>query len=156
MILDKMENRALYTSCHKDFFLAFEILKGAVEDDLPPAKYELGDAEKNVFFTVSVQEYQTKPAEEGKFEGHQNYIDIQYVVSGCEAMEVCDRARANALTEYDEAKDCQFFTAADSKTTLILKAGDYAVFFPDDIHKPGLSPDGKAEFVKKIVVKVKI
>ena len=47
MILDKMENCALYTSCHKDFFLAFEILKGAVEDDLPPAKYNLGAQVRN-------------------------------------------------------------------------------------------------------------
>lgn len=156
MILDKMENCTLYASCHKDFSLAFEILKGAVKDDLPPAKYELGDAEKGVFFTVSVQEYQTKSAEEGKFEGHQKYIDIQYIVSGSEAMEVCDLSRTGALTEYDTEKDCQFFTAEEKTTRLSLKAGDYAVFFPDDIHKPGLSPNGEAVSVKKIVVKVKI
>lgn len=71
MILDSLENCDLYSSCHRDFSLAFEILKGAIQDNLPPAKYELGDAEKNVFFTASVQEYETKAREEGKFEAHQ-------------------------------------------------------------------------------------
>ena len=104
----------------------------------------------------SVQEYETRPADERKFEGHKNYIDIQYIVSGSEAMEVCDVKRMVSATEYDPEKDCAFFTATEKTTHLALSTGDYAIFFPDDIHKPGISPDENAVFVKKIVAKVRI
>ena len=156
MILDSLKNCDLYTSCHRDFSLAFEILKGAIQDNLPPAKYELGDTEKEVFFTVSVQEYETKSRDEGKFEAHQDYIDIQYIVSGTEEMEVCDLAFSGALTEYNKDKDVQFFVPKEKTTYLTLRAGDCAIFFPHDVHKPGISPEGEKKFVKKIVVKVKI
>ena len=156
MILDKMENRSLYEGCHRSFALAFEVLRGAVEDQLPVGKYELGDFNKGVSFTVSVQEYRTHLREEGKFEGHQEYIDIQYIVSGREEIDVCDRSRAEAITEYNGEKDVCFFTSCERATCLTLKAGDYAIFFPGDIHKPGLSPDGEKTAVKKIVLKVKV
>ena len=156
MILDKMENYALYTSCHKDFDLAFGMLEEAVKDDLPVGKYELGNTQRNVALVVSVQEYETKPREERKFEGHKQHIDIQYIVSGEEEMEVCDLSRMVPVTDYDAEKDCRFFAPAKQTTRLTLQAGDYAIFFPDDIHKPGISPAGKVTAVKKIVVKIEV
>lgn len=156
MILDKLENQGLYITCHKDFDLAFGIIEEAVKDNLPAGKYELGDIKRGVTLIVSVQEYETRPREERKFEGHKEYIDIQYIVSGEEEMDVCDLSRTEPVTAYDEDKDCQFFTPIKQPTRLSVSAGDYAVFFPDDIHKPGISPAGKATAVKKIVVKIKI
>ncbi len=158
MILDKMENCALYRAIHKNFPSAFGFIEDAVKDDLPPAKYQLWDTAKKERESLwaSVQEYETKPRQERKFEGHQKYIDVQYIVSGREEMEVCDLSRTEPLTEYDEEKDCQFFAPVGQTTKLVLQAGDYAIFFPDDIHMPGISPQGEKTAVKKIVVKVRI
>lgn len=158
MILDKIQNRSVYEPLHKNFAFAFDMIEGAVEDGLPVGKYEFRDTGKVSAkeLWISVQESETKPRGEGKFEGHKNYIDIQYIVSGEEEMEVCEVSRAEATTEYNAEKDVQFFEAMDQTSRLTLRAGDYAIFFPDDIHKPGISPDGKACRVKKIVAKVKV
>lgn len=158
MILDKIQNRALYEALHKNFGFAFDMIEGAVEDGLPVGKYEFKDMGKvsGKELWISVQEYETKPREEKKFEGHQNYIDIQYIISGHEEMEVCDLSRAEATTEYNGEKDVQFFVPKAETTKLTLQAGDYAIFFPDDIHMPGVSPKGGDVAVKKIVAKIKI
>lgn len=84
------------------------------------------------------------------------YIDIQYIVSGTEEMEVCDISFSDPLTDYNKDQDVQFFVPEKKTTHLTLRAGDYAIFFPHDVHKPGISPDDEKNFVKKIVVKVKI
>ena len=156
MILDKLENKNLYTALHENFKIAFDMIEGAVEDQLPVGKYESKDTEKGEDLWISVQEYETRCREERKFEGHQKYIDIQFIISGCEEMEVCDVSRMEKVTEYDGEKDVQFFTPKGETTKLTLQAGDYAIFFPDDIHMPGISPNGENVGVKKIVAKVKI
>ncbi len=158
MILDKIQNRALYEALHKNFGFAFDMIEGAVEDALPVGKYEFKDTGKvsGKELWISVQEYETKPREEKKFEGHKDYIDIQYIISGREEMEVCDLSRAEATTEYNGEKDVQFFVPKAETTKLTLQAGDYAIFFPDDIHMPGVSPKGGDVAVKKIVAKIKI
>jgi len=38
----------------------------------------------------------------------------------------------------------------------VLNSGDFAVFFPNDVHMPGVSVTDRPTPVKKIVVKVKI
>lgn len=158
MILDKIQNRSVYETLHKNFGFAFDMIEGAVEDRLPVGKYEFKDTSKldGKALWISVQEYETRPREEKKFEGHRDYIDIQFIVSGHEEMEVCDVSRTEALTEYNGEKDVQFFSAKGEPSKLTLQAGDYAVFFPDDIHMPGVSPKGENVTVKKIVAKVKI
>ncbi len=155
MILDKMKNRALYEACHKNFSFAFDFIEDAVKNNFVPGKYELWDTNQEALW-ISVQEYETRPREERKFESHQKYIDIQYIVSGHEEMEVCDVSCVNAETEYDGENDYQLFSAKGKTTCLTLQAGDYAIFFPDDIHMPGVSPDGETVAVKKIVAKVRI
>ena len=158
MILDKIQNRSIYEAVHKNFGFAFDMIENAIKNDLPVGKYVFEDTSKvkEGDLWISVQEYETKPREEKKFEGHQNYIDIQFIVSGNEAMEVCDVTRMEEKTEYDAVKDVQFFIPKADTTTLSLQAGDWAIFFPDDIHMPGVSPKGGNVAVKKIVAKVKI
>jgi len=158
MILDQLKNACLYTPCHENFDFAFGFIEDAVRENFEPGKYELWNTSKSrrEALWLSVQEYETKPREERKFEGHQKYIDIQYIVSGREEMEVCDLSRMKALTEYDSEKDCQFFSPEGKTTRLVLQAGDFALFFPDDIHMPGISPEGEAVAVKKIVAKIRI
>ena len=152
MIIDKIENCALYYGAHPNFEKAFAFIKRAVAENLAVGKYELDG--KNLF--ASVQEYNTKEEQAARFEGHEKYIDIQYIVSGAEYVEVTDIAKAQPITEYNEEKDVQFYQAKESVWKGVWTANDYGIFFPHDIHRPGMRVDGISAPAKKILVKIKL
>ncbi|MBE7044099.1 MAG: DUF386 domain-containing protein [Ruminococcaceae bacterium] len=152
MIFDKLEQSSLYYGVHERFEAAFAFIKKAEEENLPVGKYELDG--KNLY--AIVQEYTTKAEEEGKFEGHEKYIDIQYVISGIERIEVVDIKKAVPKTEYNAEKDVTFYEDSDQAGQGVIGAGDYGIFFPHDIHKPGLTFGTEATTVRKIVVKIKM
>ena len=57
---------------------------------------------------------------------------------------------------YNEEIDAAFFKDANIKSQELLLGNDYfAIFFPQDGHKPQLSVQ-EPEHVKKLVIKVKI
>ena len=148
MIIDKIENCGLYYGMHKNFQRAFEAIKNALDKDMPVGKYEIDG--KNVF--IAVMTGPTKPRAEKKFEVHRDYIDIQYIVSGEEIMgnETLDK-----LTPADEYKpDVQKLHLNDEFDQIKLTAGEFAIFFPNEPHAPGIAVDDKPVEVKKIVVKV--
>ncbi|MBE5821159.1 MAG: DUF386 domain-containing protein [Clostridiales bacterium] len=152
MVLDKLNNSNMYYVLNDKFENAFEFIKKATKENLPVGKYEIdGD---NLYGLV--QEYTTKLEEEGKFEGHRKYIDIQYIISGIEIIETVNISKAIANTEYNEIKDIEFYENNEKGCRHILEAEEYAILYPEDIHKPGMSINNKQTNVKKIVVKVKI
>ena len=150
MIYDIQSNAKLYYPCHKGFQMGFAFIKRAIEENLEPGKYEIDG--KNVY--ASVQEYTTKPDSE-KFEGHRNYIDIQYIISGREYMECSVLANCKTMTQYNPEKDVEFFTCNGLKTKMEFEKDTFAIFFPEDIHKPGVMLDEQMP-VKKVVVKVHV
>ncbi|MBE5747505.1 MAG: DUF386 domain-containing protein [Clostridiales bacterium] len=152
MIIDKIENCALYYGAHKNFERAFAFIKKAIEENLPVGKYELDG--KNLF--ASVQEYNTKEEQAARFEGHRNYIDIQYIVSGAEKVEVTDISKTYSVTEYNEEKDVQFFQTDEQVWKGVWTANEYGIFFPYDIHRPAMRVNGVSAPVKKILVKIKL
>jgi YhcH/YjgK/YiaL family protein len=60
----------------------------------------------------------------------------------------------DVLTPYDAAKDIEFMTVNTIKN-VTATPDRFFVFFPSDIHRPGLK-DGVNSPVRKVVVKVKI
>jgi YhcH/YjgK/YiaL family protein len=130
---------------------AFTFLKSNDLPKLEIKRYEIdGD---NVFAPVS--EYLSKNEEVAKFEAHKKYIDIQYVISGIEQMSVAPFSALDSITvPYDAAKEVEFMTVKESRH---FKATPerFFIFFPSDIHRPGLKI-GENTQVKKIVVKVKV
>ena len=151
MIFDNIKNCELYYGSHKNFKSGFDFIKKAVEENLPVGKYELDGKE----LYASVQEYNSKLPENGKFEGHENYIDIQYVVSGVEVIEVADISKAISNIPYNPEKDCEFYEDIPNAHKCVVGEGDFGVFFAHDIHKPGMALNDSVP-IKKIVVKVKI
>lgn len=152
MIIDKIENCALYYGAHPNFEKAFAFIKKAIAENLAVGKYELDG--KNLF--ASVQEYNTKEEQAARFEGHRKYIDIQYIVSGAEYVEVTDITKAQPITEYNEEKDVQFYQANEKVWNGVWTENEYGIFFPYDIHRPGMRVDGVSAPVKKILVKIKL
>jgi YhcH/YjgK/YiaL family protein len=103
-----------------------------------------------------VQEYTTKQADEGMFEGHESYIDIQYLVSGLEAVDMAEKTGMLVKIPYDSDRDVAFYEDTDKAMHALLEAGSYGIFYPNDIHKPGLAFAGIPVKVKKIVVKIRL
>jgi YhcH/YjgK/YiaL family protein len=130
---------------------AFTFLKN---NDLPKLDIKRYDIDGDNLY-APVSEYVTKNEADAKYEAHRKYIDIQYVISGAEQMSVAPMSSLKEVTEpYSETKDVGFMTVKESKS---FNAGPerFFVFFPSDIHRPGVKI-GQNSQVKKIVVKVKV
>lgn len=100
------------------------------------------------------QAYWTKAREDGFFESHRRYIDVQAIVAGHEAMEVVDLSRLPPGTPYDAERDFIKHAGLADASRLVLGAGEAAVFFPVDVHMPSLRSGAEPQLVRKSVVKV--
>jgi biofilm protein TabA len=105
---------------------------------------------------VRPSEYLTRAPAEGRFETHEVYADLQYIVSGAEIMQVVPSDRLTPVTPYDAKTDFRFFTADQDITDLIVRAGEFTVFFPGEAHKPMCQRGEGPEFVKKLVFKIRM
>ncbi len=152
MIIDNLKNCELYYGVNKRFEKAFDFIKKACGDKLPVGKYEIDGS--NLY--ALVQEYNTKSPEVARFEAHRKYIDIQYIISGNEKMELMDISKATPETDYNDEKDVIFFENTAGATLGIFSDEQYAIFFPQDVHKPGISIGKDSTVVRKIVVKIAI
>lgn len=152
MVFDSLKNCELYYGMHPRFREAFDFIKKALAENLAVGKYEIDG--KNLY--ASVQEYTAKLESEAKAEAHKNYIDIQFIISGTEVIEGFDIDKATPKSEYNDIKDVMFYQDNKNSNKGILADNEYGIFFPHDVHKPGMCLQGKQDTVKKIVVKVKV
>ncbi len=109
-----------------------------------------GDA---VFALVAA--YETAPGTEKRFETHVRHVDLQYVADGHERILHAPAAALTVETPYDDAADITFYAEPPFASSLLMRPGDLAIFFPEDAHKPGCMAGGR-HTVRKVVVKVRI
>jgi len=152
MILDSLAHCADYTSLHPLFPAAFEYLKG-FDPGTPEGKYEIDGTR---LYAV-VQHYDTAPEETKSWESHQVYADIQFIVSGREKNIYAPVGELQSTGPYNEAKDVEKYSNEGVKNpaTLLLPAGYFAVYFPQDGHKPSCMAD-QPEPIVKVVIKVRL
>jgi len=105
---------------------------------------------------VRIMSYVAKPAVENRFETHRLYADVQYLVSGAEIMQTARLKELSSVTEYDSKGDYEFYKTSSPVTDLIVEAGEFAVFYPGQAHRPSCAFEGYKGLVKKLVFKVKI
>ena len=149
MILDSIDNVKHYRNLSESIKKAFEFIEEIDFSTIEPGRYNVdGD---NIFALVS--EYYTKPLPEARPEAHEQYLDIQYMISGSEIIGYSLLEDQNVAVPYDVEKDLVFYKS--NLDVVTLKEGMFAVFFPNEIHAPGLTDDAP-EQVKKVVVKVMI
>lgn len=101
------------------------------------------------------QTYEPKARPDGFFESHRRYIDVQVIVEGEELMEVEDVSRLAIATPYNPDRDLLKYADTAVASVLRMRAGDVAVFFPEDGHMPSLRWRGPG-LVRKTVVKVPV
>jgi biofilm protein TabA len=149
MIIDTVQNASKYFSVHPLFEEAFAFIK---ETDLANAADGKSDIAEGVKAIFSNSPGKTKEASLAKFECHNKNIDIQLCINGMET--IGWKPRSKCVTPnggYNEEKDVQLYhDGAD--TFFQLTNGQFAIFFPEDVHAPMV---GEGE-IKKLVIKVKI
>jgi YhcH/YjgK/YiaL family protein len=102
------------------------------------------------------QSYQTKVPGECRFEAHRRYLDIQYVVEGAEAMGWHPMAELAVAEAYSAERDVAFFHPPAQPQRVIVPAGYFTVFYPEDAHAPCQRIGSESVFVRKIVMKVEV
>ena len=146
MIIDTLANLEFYKGLNEQLYKGLKFLKETDVAALPVGRYEIdGDT---VF--ALVQAYETHLPEECRWEAHYTYTDIQYVVEGSERMGW--KTLNGVVKTEDRPEDDVYFFESDGDH-FVLHAGQFAVFTPQDAHRPGLAVDGPAQ-IKKVVVKV--
>lgn len=103
---------------------------------------------------AQVLDLTTRPANENLPEVHRRYIDIQFLAWGEEIIGVAADNGHNIISEpYQEQRDILFYHDMESESYLTMLPGSYAVFFPQDVHRPACNKN-KATEIRKVVVKV--
>lgn len=150
MVIDKLKNAALYYGLGPRFQTALEWLAQADPDQMTPGQRVDIDG-SNIFATLFDTE--TLPPASCKLEYHHNYADIQYLVSGREAVGYILEGPAEVLEDYDPQKDIGFSTG--SWDTVTVAAGAFYIVWPQDLHAPRMAL-GETGPVRRLVVKVKL
>ncbi len=148
MILDSLSNANKYISLHPCFAKAFEFIKSQNLETIEVGKYPIDGPE--LYASVSEKDGYTR--EEAKFEAHNYWLDIQVCPKGKEQIGWSARERVSSpIGEYNAEKDVTFFSDKPD-TYFTLQAGQFAIFYPEDVHAPQIGEGA----IKKLVVKVKL
>ena len=151
MILDLLSNAALYASISPRLAEGFRFLRSTNLSALPIGRTEI--AGSSLF--ALVQDYQTKPLDQGFWESHRRHVDIQYVVTGAERIGHSPIDSLTVTDPFNGEKDLIKF--AGTGDWLTVREGSFTVFFPQDGHMPGIQIDGaRPTPVRKVVVKVAV
>ena len=152
MILDSLTHCADYVTLHPLFPAAFEYLK-KFDPNTPDGKYEING--KRLY--AAVQRYDTAPEETKTWEAHRVYADIQFIVAGREKILYAPVEELQSATPYNDARDVEKYNGETVKNVAvtIIPAGFFAVYLPQDGHKPGCMVD-HPEPIVKVVIKVQL
>jgi len=110
---------------------------------------------KDFYYIIST--YNTSTSLKEKYaEAHRKYIDLQYILYGEEKIGYADYRNSKiSLKEYNNESDIELFSKIENESYFILKNDMYAVFFPEDVHRPGLT-NKENRSVRKVIFKVPV
>ena len=150
MVFDTLAHASHYTDLGPRIALGLTWL-AKFDPQMADGRYAIdGDA-----VYALVQSYDTAAPEEKKFESHRAYLDIQFVAIGAETILYAPTRSLQPTTPYDAAKDYLLYADPDHATSLLTPPGSFAIFFPQDGHKPGCV-NGAPSRIKKVVIKTRI
>ena len=148
MILDSLKNAPLYYQLSPRLEQAFDLISKTDWTKMELGKHQLvGD---DIF--VNVMELDLKQKQDAKMEIHNEYIDIQILISGeKEAFGWSERASLRQpLGAFSTEKDIQFFDD-EPQTYYTVVPGQFTILMPEDGHAPMVGEG----HIRKIIVKVR-
>ena len=131
---------------------AITYLKETDFDNLADGVYEIDGK----MMYAQVFTFTSKPVAEGKPELHKKYLDVQFWICGEELFGIAPSNGVGACTEEILERDLYFYDGVANESFVHATKGCYAVFFPNDVHRPGVCVDGKPLDYRKVVVKVSL
>lgn len=140
------------------FKVAFEYLT-KVLDETSEENKRLNAYDLDVFRKIDLDEnnfaleqtYSSKDRENCFFESHRKYIDVQFILKGEEIIEVDNIKNLKINFEYDENMDLIKYNDSNFSSSIKLKNGDIAIFFPDDAHMPCIKVTKSIKVIKTVV-----
>lgn len=115
-----------------------------------PGRYTLQG--ENIF--MNVMQFTTQSPEHKKAELHQQYIDIQMLLSGEERILFGMTDSARHCEEMHIEDDYQLCSQIADEQAMVLKPGKFVIFMPGEPHKPGCVVQAPMD-IKKVVIKVR-
>lgn len=107
---------------------------------------------KDIF--AQIIDLTTREAQENKPEVHRRYLDIQFLAWGEEKIGIAIDTGNNEISEsLLEQRDIIFYHHSENESFIEMVPGSYAIFFPQDVHRPACNKTA-ATPIRKIVVKV--
>lgn len=149
MIIDTIQNISKYFSAHPLLAKAFDFIQQTDLANVADGKSDITEGLKAIFSNAPGK---TKESSVAKFECHNYNIDIQLCIKGVET--IGWKPREKCITEnggYNPDKDMQLYNEQPDMY-FQLTDGQFAIFFPEDVHAPMI---GEGD-IKKLVIKVKI
>lgn len=129
---------------------ALTLAVAANPQEKTPGRYALqGD---NIF--MNVMQFATQSPEQKKAELHQQYIDIQVLLSGEERILFGLSDSARQCEEMHVEDDYQLCSQIADEQAIVLKPGRFVIFMPREPHKPGCMVQAPMD-IKKVVIKVR-
>jgi YhcH/YjgK/YiaL family protein len=150
MIIDSLTNVAKYFCVNPYFERTFQYIQSQNLETLEPGTYVI---EENILKAI-VSDKPGKSSEESlsKFECHNKFIDIQLCIKGNEEIGWKPRQSCSQPKDaYNADKDVTFYSDAPDMF-FQLTNGQFAIFFPEDVHAPMIGEGN----IKKMVIKVAI
>ena len=97
------------------------------------------------------QRFVSKERSQCFIESHKKYVDIQMIYSGQELMEFGDIARLIFKSVYDPSRDLITYLDSKNLNQVLLRNGDFAVYFPGDAHLGCQRKDDSVECFKTVI-----
>ena len=148
MILESLNNTEKIESLHPLFKKAFDYLKSTDCSKMEDGKHELDGSR----LFVSIASISGKEKKDAAIETHKKYIDIQMPLLGVEKI---GWKPGSELQEesvpYNEEQDIAFYIDRPTAYTKIYP-GQFAIYFPEDGHAPGIGQGN----IRKVIVKVQV
>lgn len=149
MIYSNINDKRNSTIYHKVIIKALEALK---QTDFSSGQKEYEINGKEMF--IRVVQTVTKKYIEAFPEIHEKYVDLHYLIEGQEriyfSLEIPDK-----VVKHDVENDHVFFDRLRQKCFIDLHEGDFAVFFPEDVHMAATAVNEPSK-IKKAIVKIAV
>ncbi|WP_454878736.1 YhcH/YjgK/YiaL family protein [Serratia inhibens] len=105
-------------------------------------------------YVVQVLDLHTQSPDELRPEVHRKNVDVQFLVSGTELIGVAaDRGDNPIHQELLAQRDIIFYQEVANESWLTMRPGNFAVFFPQDVHRPACI-NQRPGAIRKVVVKI--
>jgi YhcH/YjgK/YiaL family protein len=147
MILGSLNSTSYIEKINPFFKTAFDYIRNTDFTTMEISTERIEIVKDHIYLLLF--EYKGKKHENATRESHRNEIEIHFPIVGREIFGWIDKGECETIASVDSKEDLIFYK--DSVDTYIMASvGQFVVFFPEDVHAPGIG----FGHIKKGVIKI--